>query len=185
MNTEEAIELLTKDNNYRVIGRLLSGKVYVEGEPESPKLGVYVDIETTGLDCDNDEIIEIGLVPFIFSSDGKLYRTLEPLNMLQEPTDGVVPEEITKLTGITSEDVRGHSIDWKAVRDCIETAAIIIAHNAGFDRPFLENSASIFAKKAWGCSCFDIDWKHEGLESSKLEYLGFKYGFSMKVTEPQ
>lgn len=177
MNTKEAIDLLRADNNYQVIERLQPGKIYIEGEPESPKLGVYVDVETTGLDCASDEIIEIALVPFIFSSDGKLYRTLKPINMLQEPADGIVPDDITMLTGITSDDVKGHSINWQSIRDCIEPSAIIIAHNAGFDRPFLENSEPLFAEKAWGCSCFDIDWKHEGLESSKLEYLGFKYGF--------
>ncbi len=177
MNTKEALDLLRADNSYRVLERLQSGKVYIEGEPENPKLGIYVDVETTGLDYGDDEIIEIALVPFIFTSDGKLYHCLEPLNMLQEPAEGVVPKEITNLTGITSEDVKGHSIDWNAVRECIEPAAIIIAHNASFDRPFLESSEPLFVDKAWGCSCFDIDWKHEGFESSKLEYLGFKHGF--------
>ena len=177
MNTEEALDLIRIDNDYRVLERLQEKKAYNEGDPISSKLGVYVDVETTGLDTENDEIIEIALVPFIFTSDGKLYHCLEPINMLQEPTDGAVPEEITNLTGITSEDVKGHSIDWLAIKECINSAAIIIAHNAGFDRPFLENAEPLFAEKAWGCSCFDIDWNQEGFESSKLEYLGYKYGF--------
>ena len=177
MNTEEALDLIRIDNDYRVLERLQEKKAYNEGDPISSKLGVYVDVETTGLDTENDEIIEIALVPFIFTSDGKLYHCLEPINMLQEPTDGAVPEEITNLTGITSEDVKGHLIDWLAIKECINSAAIIIAHNAGFDRPFLENAEPLFAEKAWGCSCFDIDWNQEGFESSKLEYLGYKYGF--------
>ena len=59
----------------------------------------------------------------------------------------------------------------------VESAAIIIAHNAGFDRKFVEQQFPIFAEKAWGCSYSQVPWSRENIESSKLEYLAYKFGF--------
>ena len=53
----------------------------------------------------------------------------------------------------------------------------MIAHNARFDRPFVENLLDDFSDIAWGCSIADIDWNKEGFEGVKLEYLAYKFGF--------
>jgi DNA polymerase III subunit epsilon len=49
-----------------------------------------------------------------------------------------IPAEITDLTGITDEMVLGHPIESEAVAAFAADAAIIIAHNANFDRKFVE-----------------------------------------------
>ena len=36
-----------------------------------------------------------------------------------------------------------------------------LAHNAAFDRPFVENRLEVFEHKAWACSFAGIDWKAE------------------------
>jgi hypothetical protein len=48
---------------------------------------------------------------------------------------------------------------------------LVIAHNADFDRRFLERRLPVFATKDWPCSRFDIDWKAEGIRSSALDRL--------------
>jgi hypothetical protein len=48
--------------------------------------------------------------------------------------------------------VAGRSIDISALKALIDPADLIIAHNAGFDRPFCEAFSPIFAGKAWACS---------------------------------
>jgi DNA polymerase-3 subunit epsilon len=53
----------------------------------------------------------------------------------------------------------------------VADASVIIAHNAAFDRPFVENRWPVFENKQWVCSIKDIDWKSEGVGSAKLEYL--------------
>lgn len=173
----EAIALLKSSSDYKVLKRLEEGRVYHHGTCDGEKMGVYVDVETTGLDNSTDEIIEVALVPFSYTRDGQILRTYDPVNMLQEPQKGDIPEEITALTGITNEDVAGQHIDWGLIREHLARAVLVIAHNAGFDRPFLEKAEPMFSTKAWACSCFDIDWRQEGLESSRLEYLGLKFGF--------
>jgi DNA polymerase-3 subunit epsilon len=49
--------------------------------------------------------------------------------------------------------------------------ALVIAHNAAFDRPFVESRLPQFKSVAWACSFADIDWKQEGRSSAKLENL--------------
>jgi DNA polymerase III subunit epsilon len=54
---------------------------------------------------------------------------------------------------------------------------LVIAHNADFDRRFLEKRLPAFATKHWACSRFDIDWKAEGIRSSALEFVAYSLGF--------
>lgn len=55
--------------------------------------------------------------------------------------------------------------------------SLVIAHNASFDRVFVENRFPIFATKAWACSFRQIPWSEEGISSGKLEFLAYNCGF--------
>ncbi|RMG43552.1 MAG: hypothetical protein D6732_00005, partial [Methanobacteriota archaeon] len=59
---------------------------------------VAVDIETTGLDYQKDSIIEVAAVRF---HDGMIVDTFNSMVNPHRP----IPEHITRITGITSEDV--------------------------------------------------------------------------------
>ena len=56
-------------------------------------------------------------------------------------------------------------------------ANLIIAHNAGFDRCFLERRFPLFVAKPWACSMRQVPWAEEGLGSTKLDYLLNRCGF--------
>lgn len=175
---EEMVEALDGSPDYRVLRRYRRPERYhfpAEGD-EEPKIGLFIDLETTGLRVDADRIIELGLVPFEFSSDGRLFRVLEDYDELEDP-GRPIPAEVVDLTGITDEMVRGHAIDDARVEAMVESAAIVIAHNAVFDRKFAEARWPIFEKKAWACSLQDIPWRGEGFEATKLEYLAYRFGF--------
>jgi hypothetical protein len=49
------------------------------------RLGLIVDIETTGLDPARDRIIELVCLPFHFSSEGVLYDILPGYPVLEDP----------------------------------------------------------------------------------------------------
>ena len=53
----------------------------------------------------------------------------------------------------------------------------MIAHNAGFDRPFCERLAPGFVPKAWACSASEIKWSERGFEGVKLGYLIGQCGY--------
>jgi len=107
---------------------------------------------------------------------GEIYKVLGSWEWLEDP--GVsIPPEITKITGITDRMVAGHRIDDRAVKDLLGRVVLVIAHNADFDRRFLERRLPAFAAKHWACSRADIDWKAEGIRSSALEFVAYSLGF--------
>jgi DNA polymerase III subunit epsilon len=53
---------------------------------------------------------------------------------------------------------------------------LVVAHNAGFDRPFCETLFPAFASKAWACSWHEIPWSEEGFDGTKLSQLAAGHG---------
>ena len=176
MDHDEIASTLEETGDYRVLRRLQTPARYHEPDGTETKLAIFLDLETTGLDPAKDEIIEIALVPFTYSADGRIFDVHEAFNRLQEPVEAISPE-ITRITGITDDLVAGHKIDINKVTEVVEPAALIIAHNAAFDRRFAEKAFDVFSTKAWACSMTQVPWREEQLEGMKLEYLAMKFGF--------
>lgn len=174
---ELAAARLDASPDYRVLRRLRPPQRYAEAGPATQlQHGLYVDVETTGLDASRDAIIELGLVAFEFDADGNVYGIGTTLSELEDP-GRPIPPEITRITGIRDEHVRGKRLPDDEVAALVERAHLIVAHNAGFDRPFLERRLPSFTEKAWACSQTDVDWSTAGFESRKLEYLAYRSGF--------
>lgn len=167
---------LESTGNYRVLRRLQPRAVVDRPRPEFPRQGVILDTETTGLDHRTDEIIEIGVITFTFDDNGAIGDVTGIYGGLRQPAIAI-PEEITRLTGITDEMVAGQSIDMTRLTSLIADADLIVAHNAGFDRPFCEAFSPIFRDKAWACSVSEIDWRVRGFEGNKLGYLIGQSGY--------
>lgn len=177
-NQAEALaQQLTAHPDYRVLRRLRPRAVFVEPDGRPLVKGVIVDTETTGLNQDTDKIIEIGLVAFEYDPEsGQAYRVLDSYDGLEDP--GIpITQEITEITGITSDMVAGKRIDESRVTELVQGASILIAHNAKFDRPFLEQRLPLFETVPWGCSLAQVDWNGEGLGARSLDYIAFEFGF--------
>ncbi|OWV70582.1 DNA polymerase III subunit epsilon [Rhizobium sp. R634] len=173
---EDMARVLEESGNYRILRKLSPRPIAATRRPGFSRLGVILDTETTGLSHRSDEIIEIGAVAFTFDEDGVVGDVVGVYGGLQQPSRPI-PAEITRLTGITDAMVEGQAIDIRALRELIEPADLIIAHNAGFDRPFCETFSNIFAGKAWACSVSEIDWSARGFEGTKLGYLVGQAGY--------
>ena len=173
---EDMARTLEESGNYRVLRKLTARPIATVRRPEFSRLGVILDTETTGLNHRNDEIIEIGAVAFTFDDDGAIGDIVGIYGGLQQPSRPI-PPEVTRLTGITDAMVEGQVIDIRPLSALIEPADLIIAHNAGFDRPFCEAFSRIFAGKAWACSVSEIDWSARGFEGTKLGYLVGQAGY--------
>ncbi len=181
MNKHELEELarqLENHQDYRVIRRLRARRRY-RRDPDDPaqlRNGIFLDVETTGLDPATEAVIQIALVPFTFTVDGLLCTVEDGYVEFDDP-GRPIPAEITRLTGISDADVNGRHIDWDRAANMAEVANLVVAHNAGFDRRFVESRCPAFEAKAWACSMKEIPWRDEGLESTKQEYLAYRYGF--------
>lgn len=175
---QKAIELLTQSGEYRVIEKYRKPDFYHQDTNDATpkKRGIFLDLETTGGDYKQDKVIELGMAVFDYAPDGRIFSIVEEFCEFQDP--GIpIPELITKLTGITDDMVRGQKINIEKVKELVQSADILIAHNADFDRKFIESFLPSFPLKPWGCSLKDIHWKNEEIESAKQEYLAYKFGF--------
>lgn len=141
-----------------------------------------LDLETTGLDVEKDQVTEIGWVlkdtefekPFL--TEGFLLKVTIP-----------VPELITNITGITDsildefgkepEDVYthlGHVMEAHGVE-------YIVAHNGNsFDKPMLHNNSKrhnvVLPEREWIDTRLDIKFS-EHIRGRNLTYLCAEHGF--------
>lgn len=165
MNLEKAAAALEASDDYRVLRRL---DRVVPTPGTATHKGIYVDVETTGLDTERCEVIELCMWPFFFVAEtGIITDFEESLHNYNEPAQPISPE-IEKLTGVTNETVKGCILDRKAIGKVLESADIVIAHNAAFDRPIMERAVSRSLEGMnWGCSMSQVPWPG----GRRLEYV--------------
>ena len=169
-NEDGLARQLEETGRFRILRKLVPRPMISRSQSPYERLAVLVDTETTGLQHASDEVIEIGAVAFTYNDDGAFGDVVGVFNGLRQPSSPI-PPEITRLTGITDEMVAGQAIDFDALDALVQPADLIIAHNAGFDRPFCEKLSPVFAPKAWACSVSEIRWADHGFEGNKLGYL--------------
>jgi DNA polymerase-3 subunit epsilon len=172
---EAMAAVLEATGQYRVL-RKLSSRARLEPDGAPTRTGLFVDVETTGLDPLRHEIIELAMVPFSYGLDGRIFEVGDPFHELRQPSEPI-PPEITAITGISDDLVAGKAIDPAQVAAFAAPAALVIAHNAAFDRRFLERYCDTFTTKPWGCSMMQVPWAEEGHEGVKLAYLASGAGF--------
>ncbi|WP_284877747.1 3'-5' exonuclease [Brevundimonas sp. MEB006b] len=173
---EAMADALVASGDYRVVRRLKPRLGITPPPGVAVRCGLVVDVETTGLDPRRHEIIELAMTPFSYGLDGTVFMVGESFQALREPSEPISPE-ITAITGITDAMVKGQVIDFNAVARFAAPASLIIAHNAAFDRRFLERFDQVFSTKPWACSLSQVDWAAEGFEGVKLGDLGQAAGF--------
>jgi DNA polymerase III subunit epsilon len=176
INLAAMADTLNLSPDYRVLRRLIPRLPYVPSPNQETLTAVLLDTETTGLDARKDEVIELGMVKFDYLPDGLITGVRDTFSALNEPSVPI-SDEVTALTGVTDETVAGHRIDEAAVNAFVDDAAIVIAHNSGFDRKFAERYWIVFEQKAWGCSATEIDWRKHGFAGAQLGYLLNGAGF--------
>jgi DNA polymerase-3 subunit epsilon len=126
-----------------------------------------IDTETTGLDHEKDSVIEIAYARYHFTENE--FSLIECGSTLvtcdENPAESVnhISPELTKM--------RCSSLNH--VLDAILCSDYVVAHNAAFDKPFVEDLFRFYSEdvlnKAWVCTLEDYEWDEK--ESRKLAYL--------------
>ena len=173
----DAVTLLDNNPDYKIIRRISPRKSFAENDGGALLKGVVVDTETTGTNPDQDAIIELGMILFEFDPlTGEAFNIIGSFDELEDPGFPIPPES-TAVHGITDEMVSGKKIDNQNVKQFLEDVSLVVAHNAKFDRVFLEKRLPIFEFMPWACTFSQIDWSGEGVGSAKLDYIAYQYGF--------
>jgi DNA polymerase-3 subunit epsilon len=174
---EAMAQTLAQHPDFRVLRRLRPVADYGGLHGQATQRVIVLDTETTGLDSKSEKVIELAMLSVLVDTVTGL--PVGPVTIYEsfEDPGKPIPPQITEITGIDDSMVQGLRIDDAAVTAMVEQADLIVAHNAGFDRPFVEARWPVFAAKSWNCSFMGIDWKKEGSGSAKLEFLAAERGW--------
>ncbi len=140
-----------------------------------------IDLETSGLDIKNCDILEIGAV--LWHVEDK--RPVKLFSQFNKDFQSEVPPEIEKLIGIDASEVKRFG---KPLRECLTELNIlfdavdyVVAHNGkNFDEPFLKETYKSIGlempEKVWIDTMIDLPYP-DGMGTRKLSYLACEHGF--------
>ena len=168
---------LERHPDYRVLRRLVP-VTHFDHQAAGPVARIVIlDTETTGLDASRDKVMELALVCVqVDIQTGQATGPVEVYDGLRDP--GMpVPKIAREVTGITDDMVAGQQLDMARIATLLDGADLVVAHNAGFDRPFVEEILPQTRALNWACSFAGIDWSAAGHSSAKLSYLASALGW--------
>src|SRR4051812_15897329 len=104
-DAEALAQILGAHPDYRILRRFIPDPVhYLKATPddaaaEGLKLGIFADVEATGLNTRVDKIIQLTMVPFFYNGAGEIVDVGKGIDYYEDP---LVPlsDEIKELTGI-------------------------------------------------------------------------------------
>lgn len=163
---------------YRVLRALaVVDEVDILPSPRSgERVAVVVDTETTGLDPAADRMIELAAQRFLFDAQGHVRIREHPKAWLEDPQTTLSPR-IARLTGLSDAILAGKQFDTPTIIATLGEADLIIAHNAAFDRPFLDARFPGLSARAWACSLAQLDWLELGFDGRALGHLLLQRGW--------
>lgn len=140
-----------------------------------------LDLETSGLNYEKDQIIEIGAVLW----DTETHSPKKVFNELIYFDNLNLPNEVQSITGISVDDLKTYGIPLsdalKTLTDLVNKAEYLVGHNAvNFDAEFLNQAYMSYQmpklKKPWIDTLTDIPYAQE-IKTRKLSYLAAEHGF--------
>jgi len=175
---------LKENQNYNQIkagfskaAKIQAAKKFSTIKNRYPDSYVVLDLETTGLNPDRDEIIEIGAVKV---SEKVVTERFHSLVM----TSRLIPDMVTTLTGINNELLAAEGKPMEEVLSSFLSFigdVPLVAHNIGYDRRFLDTACEVHEKPLITNRLIDtLDMSQKiikGLYSYKLEDLAKHFCF--------
>lgn len=136
------------------------------------KLGLVVDVETTGLGPQTDEVLELALKLFSYVEDtGEIVDILDEDSFLREPLSRSALnhyDQAFRVHGIPFEVVRGKIFHDVKIQTYLQRTDSVFAHNASFDRSFLYHMYPEINDLDWYCTMRGVPWKNYGFANGKL-----------------
>ncbi|MDF8335847.1 3'-5' exonuclease [Novosphingobium cyanobacteriorum] len=135
--------------------------------------------EATSTDPQTAEVIDLAVCVLEIDRAGVITGVAELKQSLRDP--GMpIPQEVTRLTGISDADVAGAQFDADDWTHLLAQCDPLVAHNAAYDAVVLERLLPGIRRSDWACSMSEIDWADLGFDGRSLGYLLMQIGFYNK-----
>jgi DNA polymerase-3 subunit epsilon len=118
-----------------------------------PKTLLIIDTETTGLEPENHRCVEVGAILFDVQSRAVLAQQsfLLPAETNAAEPINRIPAAVTRLSQPWKQ-----ALHW--FQDLLDTADVLVAHNAAFDRQWFGRGELPAVTLPWLCSMEDMRW---------------------------
>jgi len=155
-----------------------SDNLIIETNTNKPSLNsvLILDTETTGLDENNDEVIEIGCILFNvhFKSVLSQLSFLLPVETNAAEFINGIPVEVSNVIQPWKEGIQ-------FLLKLVEASDFIVAHNAAFDKKWFGKGNLPYIDKKWICSLDDINWSFKKNIKSRPSVTDLALGFNIPV----
>ncbi len=141
------------------------------------RYGAAVDCETTGLNQDKDELIEIAVILFAFDRNTYEIKGIVDEYVGQKEPVGSIPRAATDKHGLTKRMLKGKDFDYARLREVAGMADFYVAYNAEFDEGFC---GSYLPPKPWYCCMKNVVWTTRTDRWQKLEKLLKRYNITQE-----
>ncbi|MGN1392532.1 MAG: hypothetical protein ACI4V7_00600 [Succinivibrionaceae bacterium] len=147
------------------------------GNVENLRPLVVLDVITNTFDdVALSSIIEFTIVRTLYSTYANKIIFIDKMHHFYEDPFVKISKEVSELTGITSDLVKGCKINESIVSACFADKPLVIAHNASVIRPLFEKRFAhikSLQNLPWACSIRGIKWRliNPNLTSLSLEGL--------------
>lgn len=154
------------------------------------KRALIIDTETTGLDPSKHAVIEVAAI--VYDLDHATYTdcfsTLLPADSNEAEAINGIPEAVLREAGSLS---LAPADTWGSIRQIASMADVILAHNAEFDRAFVQigtggplrrgsGEGSISGPEIpWVCTKDDIAWPKQFNQGMSLVPLALAHGLGV------
>ena len=142
-----------KDLGVRKPSKLNEERIGILKKESLPENILILDTETTGLDNEKDDCLEVGSILFNVKSRSVLAQQsfLLPVEINKAEKINNIPAEITRLPQPVSEAI-------KYFESLVRVSDVVVAHNAEFDMKWFGLKKLPQIEKKWICSMDDITW---------------------------
>ena len=137
---------------------------------------LILDTETTGLDENREEVIEVGCILFHVASRSVLSQVsfLLPVSKNEAEHINRIPSDISNI-----------SQPWEKGLDfflnLVDSCDLIVAHNAEFDKKWFGKGKLPLLNKKWLCSLEDINWSFKKTLKSRPSVTDLALSFEVPV----